>query len=227
MKAAVKTAFILCLLLLAAFTAPRSARAANFALSLPTLNEFVRQVFNGEPDALRGIYIPNTLALRIEQQPANDPKFISSERLTATEFSMAARLGNVGLLAHNNLAGKLFFDIRPRAEITLVYGGGGTETFVVNAINAYQALAGGNYLNLTSGEVVSSRALFEQMYEGERRLTLQTCIEYNGDKNWGRLFILAAPRRADENNAERPNPRIGSTYRAFDRFQNRNERAAY
>jgi len=222
MKAAVKINLIFFIFVFVALAAPRSARAANLALSLPSLNEFVRQVFNGEPSALRGVYIPNTLALRVEQQPARDPKFISEERLTATEFKMAGLLGNIGLLAHNDLAGKLFFDIRPRAEVTLVYGGGGTESFIVESILTYQALAGGNYLNLANGEVIGSRALFEQMYEGERHLTLQTCIEYNGDKSWGRLFILAKPRAATD-----WTPRVNSSYHIPTLPDRLNARAPY
>jgi hypothetical protein len=35
--------------------------------------------------------------------------------------------------------------------------------------------------------------LFETAYAGNYHLTLQTCIENNGDVSWGRLFIIARP----------------------------------
>jgi hypothetical protein len=35
--------------------------------------------------------------------------------------------------------------------------------------------------------------LFNMAYGGEHHLTLQTCIESQGDFAWGRLFIIAKP----------------------------------
>ncbi len=57
-----------------------------------------------------------------------------------TQFRMASNYGNVGLLAHNHLSGKLFSDIAVGQEIRLVYGDGSVEYFVVTEVLRYQAL---------------------------------------------------------------------------------------
>jgi len=96
-------------------------------------------------------------------------------------------------LAHNTLAGKFFFNIPQGSQIILVYGNGRTETFIVDQVLMYQALPYGQYRDLQTQEIVYIGALFNTAYSGEYHLTLQTCIESEGDYQWGRLFIIAKP----------------------------------
>lgn len=178
---------------LSLFDTTTEAYAKNDALALPLLNKFIETVTNGEADTLRGIYVPKVMALSIVQQPEGNSKFISEKRSTATQFSMAARAGNVGLLAHNRLAGKLFFKIQPGDQIILVYGDGHTELFVVENILKYQSLVRGEYKDMETQNVLDAGELFNEAYSGEHHVTLQTCIENNDNLEWGRLFIIAQP----------------------------------
>jgi len=57
-----------------------------------------------------------------------------------TQFSLPSQFGNVGLLAHNTLSGKFFFQLEVGQEVRLVYGDGRVEYFVIQRILQYQAL---------------------------------------------------------------------------------------
>src|SRR5690242_14771321 len=76
--------------------------------AIPNFQDFYDPIQNGEVGALRGVYVPNVLALPIVQQPANEPYYVSSQDGEVTQFSAVSRYGNIGLLAHNNLSGKSF-----------------------------------------------------------------------------------------------------------------------
>jgi len=132
-------------------------------------------------------------ALSVVQQPQNDPRFVSREKNAATQFSMAAKLGNVGLLAHNTLAGAQFGKLALGDKLTVSYSDGRTETFVVTAALRYQVLPNGKYLDLSSGATQSAGDVFHAAYGGAYHLTLQTCITADGNNEWGRLFIIAQP----------------------------------
>ncbi|GAB4538385.1 MAG: hypothetical protein Fur002_01820 [Anaerolineales bacterium] len=158
-----------------------------------TLKAFVERVKNGHAEQLRGMYAPGVTAATVTQQPENDPRFISNEANVATQFSMATKLGNVGLLAHNTLAGAQFFKMTVGGTITLVYGDGRTENFVIVEIASYQVLDKGNYLNLATNQTEKVGDVFMKAYAGAYHLTLQTCIAKDGNNEWGRMFIIAQP----------------------------------
>ena len=164
---------------------------------LPGFTDFVEQVQNGEANVLRGVYVPGVLALPVSQQPADDPNYVSDRDGEATQFSAAAQLGNIGLLAHNNRSGKSFSQLEPGQEIRLVYGDGKVEYFLVTEILRFQALepksAWSEFRNIMSDEVFSAAQVFERAYSGERHVTFQTCIRAYGNWNWGRLFVMAVP----------------------------------
>lgn len=176
-----------------------SALAGN---SLPTAPPdylaFVESVRNGQAGLLRGVYVPGLFALPIVQQPAGDPGFVSQNRDELTQFGMAAEAGNVGLLAHNYLSGKLFPQLAPGQEVRLVFGDGAGEAFIVERILRYQALdpgdPSGQFRDLETGAILSAGELFQKVYRGERHVTFQTCIDAHHNKSWGRLFILAQPK---------------------------------
>ena len=138
-----------------------------------------------------------TMALSIVQQPVGFPGYVSTEDSVATQFGIAAEVGNVGLLAHNTHAGSLFSNIKQGDRIILVYGDGHIESFMVNSIQRYQALdpfsPRSEFKNLETQTSVTAQDLFNNVYRGEYHLTLQTCIENNGNSSWGRLFIMATP----------------------------------
>ena len=148
----------------------------------------------GEPRLLQ---LSGRGPLAIVQQPINDPWFVSNGEGQVTEFRMAADLGTIGLLAHEDKAGRYFFDLVPGQEVRLIYGNGITEQFIVTRIERYQALQPNSqfslFRNLETNELISANDLFLRMYSGERRVVFQTCIEANGNVNWGRLFVVAYP----------------------------------
>ena len=177
--------------------APALALGAGGA-SLPDFWDFSEDVQNDQADVVRGVYVPSVLALPIIQQPAASAGYVSSKEGEITQFGMAAQYGNVGLLAHNHLSGKLFSDLDPGQEVRLVYGDGRVEYFVVTQILQYQALEPtsqhSSFRDLNTGEELTAGQLFKQVYGGERHVTFQTCIANSESPSWGRLFVIAVPR---------------------------------
>jgi hypothetical protein len=61
----------------------------------------------------------------------------------------------------------------------------------------FQALNGRSsttdFIDLSSGDRQTVDQVYQQVYGGKPHLTLQTCIETEGNWFWGRLFILAEP----------------------------------
>lgn len=179
------------------FAFPIQAYALEENATLPTLPEFIQTVKDGNPNALRGIYVAGVMAYPIIQQPMGYPGYVSEAVNTVTQFSIASEVGNLGLLAHNYLAGANFFQIVPDNIITLVYGDGRTQSFLVGDIQRYQALSPlspySDFRDLETESILTAEQLFNQVYRGEFHLTLQTCIESEGNSSWGRLFIIAKP----------------------------------
>jgi hypothetical protein len=62
--------------------------------NLPLLDEFVSQVRNGRAGELRGIYIPDTLAAPVVQQPTKNNEFVSPRQNIVTEFGLASQVGS-------------------------------------------------------------------------------------------------------------------------------------
>ena len=173
---------------------------------LPALEEFIEQVENGDADTLRGAYIPGVLALPVVQQPAGNSNYVSTHSAALTQFRMADKAGNVGLLAHNYLAGKLFFKIELSNLIILVYGNRRTETFRVARIYTYAALSNGIYQETETQKILDIGGLFKIMYSGKRHVTLQTCIAKGGDPSWGRLFIVGKALSSEKAREIQPLP---------------------
>ena len=195
----VLNASFLLLVLISLFFNPVSVLAgSNSEATLPNFSEFSQIVQNGEADVLRGVYVSSALALPVVQQPNNNPGYVSSRNGLATQFSMAAQYGNIGLLAHNNLSGRSFSQLAVGQEVRLIYGNGRVEYFVITEILQYQALQPTSMLSafrdLATDETITANQLFERVYTGDHHVTFQTCIEENGDLSWGRLFIVATPK---------------------------------
>ena len=187
---------LLSLIAIALLAFPSPARAWD-ASEIPPLDEFIEEVTNGEADELRGIYVPDTFAFEIVQQPDDNPAYVSSQLDVLTQFRMASRYGTTGLLAHNYLAGKYFSRLEEGQFIYLVYGDGKTETFIVTQSMRFQALTPNsvhsNFVDLDNGESYSASRLFSTIYNRRGQLVLQTCIYADGENSWGRLFIIAEP----------------------------------
>jgi hypothetical protein len=190
-------ASVLFCILFCTLALPVQVYAKEIPNPLPNLNTFIETVKDGNASALRGVYVSNVMALGIVQQPVGNPGYVSTTESVATQFSIATEVGNIGLLAHNTHAGSLFSNIRQGDLIILVYGDGHIESFMTNSIQSYQALDPLNpyseFKGLETQISVTAEELFNSVYRGEYHLTLQTCIENNGNTSWGRLFIMATP----------------------------------
>lgn len=147
---------------------------------------------------LGGIYIQNILAIKIVAQPPDNPGFVSSEENTVTSFSLASQFGSIGLLAHNTLAGDEFSRISLGDVIYKIESTGVIKSYQVTEILKYQAVIPNSpysdFVNLSDPvSTISAQTLFQQTYAQAGKLILQTCIESEGNPNWGRLFIIAEP----------------------------------
>jgi len=180
-------------MLVCALIVPVQAQAKSDPFVLPSLNAFAKTVKNGDARVARGVYVPRVMALPVVQQPEGDFKFVSKHSLVVTQFSLADKFGNIGLLAHNTLAGKLFFNIAPNDQIVIVYGDGRMETFLAESVLRYQALPQNEYKDLKTKRIVSAKELIKIAYRGKYHVALQTCIAQKGDFNWGILFVIAKP----------------------------------
>jgi len=194
-----RSASLLLAIFASLFYRPIYTQALGNVAVLPALADFSRSVQNGNAQELRGVYVNDLFALPIIKQPLGSPAFVSSNDGEVTQFSMPAKYGNVGLLAHNHLSGKLFSNLATGQQVRLIYGNGKIETFVITEVLRFQALQPNNpyssFRNLDQNEeTLSADQLFKQVYLGDRHVTFQTCIEAYGNSSWGRLFIIAVPK---------------------------------
>ena len=184
-------------ILFCTFAIPVQVYAKDVPNTLPDLNTFIETVTDGNAGALRGVYVSDVMALSIVQQPTGYPGYVSTEESVATQFGIASEVGNVGLLAHNTHAGVFFSSIKQGDRIVLVYGDGHIESFMADSIQRYQALDPlspySEFKDLETQTTFTAENLFNNVYRGDYHLTLQTCIDNNGNASWGRLFIIATP----------------------------------
>lgn len=159
--------------------------------SIPALEAFIQDLKDGTPN-IRGIYVRDTLAYPIVQQPRGDSGFVSPRAGYLTQFQDAS---GIGLLAHDFLSGKDFYKLKAGQQVQVIYGDGHTENYTIDGVSKYQALQPNspysNMLDLTDNKRYSAGDVFNKMYGDKNRLVLQTCITKNGDTSWGRAFITA------------------------------------
>lgn len=143
--------------------------------------------------------IPDSLPIKIIQQPDGKYDFISNDDNVVTQFS-SSKLRNeaLGFLAHNTKTGSMFGKLNVGDEISIK---GDTPTTrgaykkQVKNIYKFQALSPSDpksmFKDLTNNKQYTAKELYEKMYGNKNALVLQTCIEKDGSNNWGRLFVVA------------------------------------
>jgi hypothetical protein len=175
---------------------PRAVQARTDS-ELLSLEDFITMVENGEAKTLRGIYVPEVFASVVVQQPDGYAAYVSSAENTLTQFQLASRLGSIGLLAHDSLAGQKFFLLTKGQKFYLIYGDGKAKAFLVTQTLRYRALqpysVTSEFVDLTSGHILTSAKLFTKIYNRPEDVILQTCIYENETPSWGRLFVIAKP----------------------------------
>jgi hypothetical protein len=164
---------------------------------LPSLNRFVDNLVNGQSGTVRGVYVPGFLALPVVQQPSGNTGFVSQQPGTATQFQLANRYGVIGLLAHNYLSGSEFFRLVEGLKVMVVRGDGSLQAYRISQVKQYRKLSPGSnwshYIDLETGERLTTYQVFTQYYQGEHHLTFQTCLEKDGLETWGLRFVVAEP----------------------------------
>jgi hypothetical protein len=190
------------LLLLCLIVPWRPAEAASDSI-LPSFSDFVGEVMNGQAKVVRGVFVPGILALRVEQQPVGEPGIVLKKDGVATQFRAAANNNNIGLLAHNNLAGATFSGLQVGQEVRIVYGDGRVDYYIVNRLASFQALQpdsqNGDFVDLSSKIKYTAQDIFSMFYAGSLHVTFQTCILKDGNGSWGRLFVTAVPYLSVDN----------------------------
>jgi len=176
---------------------PPTTDALSSRGQLPSLNKFVARVGNGQNNIVRGVYVPGFFALPVVQQPSGDTGFVSGNSETVTQFQLAAKYNVLGFLAHNYLSGKEFFNLIEGLQVVVVNGDGSLFRYQITAIDEYQKVTPGSnwshYIDLETGERLTTYQVFGQYYQGEHHLTFQTCLARDGIETWGLRFIVAEP----------------------------------
>lgn len=151
------------------------------------------------PDAepVIGVVAEGLFAYPVLQQSKDHPLSVTSEPQSLTQFGLAAGFGNIGLLAHNYLAGASFFDLTTGQRVYLIFGAKRVEVFVITRILKFQALTPhspySEFRELEETSTITAAEMFRLAYGGSYHVTFQTCIEREGEKSWGRLFVIAEP----------------------------------
>ena len=211
-RTTLNTTLLLAILSCLLFNPVSALALGNGGTALPDFAEFTKTVQSSEANVLRGVYVPEVLALPVSQQPAGNSGYVSNKEGEVTQFGMAAQFGNVGLLAHNHLSGRLFSQLALGQEVRLVYGNGTVEYFVITQILQFQALEPtsqySSFRDLTNDEMLTVEQVFKKVYRGERHVTFQTCIAGTESLSWGRLFVIAIPK-TQTTSGERTGPKLG------------------
>lgn len=157
---------------------------ANFALAME--RQGARQVV--------GVYAQGVLAHEVWQQPYDAPEFVFNQGHVVTEFRAVRDLtGNVGLLAHNNLAGALFSRLGVGDVVDVIFGDGAVVQYAVTEVRAFEVVDAHQLRDVETGEVLGVEYVFYAMYGGDVRVVLQTCIREGDNPDWGRLFVIGRP----------------------------------
>jgi len=158
---------------------------------------FIDSVKNDIQGVIRGVYSQDEFALPVVQQPAGQNGFVSTIDGVVTQFALPSKYGTTGLLAHNYLSGKHFYQLEIGDVVDIVYGDGSVRSYVIEDIQKYQALQpkspSSSFQDLDTGAKLTATQLFKKVYMGSHHLTLQTCIQKGSEDSWGRMFIIANP----------------------------------
>lgn len=169
----------------------------------------IRYAEDGDMPGGSGVVVKNeqgrwVLAdIHLQPNPADDIGWISPDPNGFTLFEYPVINypdGNRGLLAHSFLAGGLTIVTMNVGDKTYMVDATGTvKAYRVFAVDKYQALAYGMYVDLKNGQTMTTGQVFEREYraatwlgvEPAKIYTYQTCIEINGDPLGGRIMAVA------------------------------------
>ena len=149
------------------------------------------------------IILPDLPPIPVTAQPKGRDNWVSNNRDELTQFDQVWRaFQSYGMLAHSYGAGKHFNNLKPGDIIkyvtTMPYRGKeipNHKEFKVKEIRQFQAAEPNNvhspFLDLATNKQYSANDLSKEVYGKKGRMVLQTCIEKDGEKGWGRKFVIA------------------------------------
>ena len=156
-----------------------------------------QQLLGMAPSGMSSIYLEGIKFLRIEQQPHGRYNHVSARDNVLTNFQMASRYGNMGLLAHNYLAGKYFSQLKLGDHVYLMDGKGKARKYRVDLIQKFRAVRPrdprSSFEDLQDNEMYTAAEVFRRVYMGSHHVVLQTCIAQGDVQEWGRLFLICKP----------------------------------
>lgn len=141
--------------------------------------------------------VTGVLADPILQQPEDNAMYVSNKPGYITQFRQATQNDVTGLLAHNYLSGRDFYNLNIGQIVSVLYSDKKIRTYQVDSIHRYQKLIpsrlDSGLLELDSRKDMTSLEVFQRYYQGDHHVVFQTCIEGDGRLDWGLLFVIALP----------------------------------
>jgi len=170
-------------------------------LRAPVSVETPKDIENEKKESLAGISlwvgVKGVLAEPILQKPEDNAMYVSNKPGYITQFRQATQNGVTGLLAHNYLSGKDFYNLDVGKIVSVLYSDERIRTYQVASIHRYQKLIpsrlDSGLLELDSLKDMTSLEVFQRYYQGDHHVVFQTCLEGDGRLDWGLLFVIALP----------------------------------
>ena len=126
--------------------------------TIPSLELFIEQVKTSSIEQITGLYVENLFSFPVIQQPSDQPANVSPNDDLVTQFSSASAFGSLGFLAHNNLAGIKFPEIKNGDLISVVFGDGHFTQYQVTQIRRLQAVRPtdpySSFLDLSNNQIL-------------------------------------------------------------------------
>jgi hypothetical protein len=144
------------------------------------------------------IVFPNSPPIPTVPQPSGDYAWVSKDSNALTEFSMSKDWYGIPTYgAHNYEIGKYISKLNIGDTIAFQEGTpqrGGGYAKKVTGVRRFQAERPRDYLSplidLDTGKKYTSTELSKEIYKNKKGTVFQTCIEKDGNINWGRLFVI-------------------------------------
>ena len=168
-----------------------------------SIKSLLKDLFSAKKpiEDVNAVYLGSNHFLHVVNQPSGNPEYVSGISGVATNFQLASHYGNIGLIAHNYLGGQYFRELRIGDSIHLMNGYLQQRLYKVTSIYRYQALnpqsSRSDFVDLDTRLYYNVNEVFQRVYTGAHHLVLQTCIERDNIKEWGRLFVIAYPYDID------------------------------
>ncbi len=143
------------------------------------------------------VFAPRVFEFQVIQQPENEDGYVSPVPEIVTQYRLPTQEGVAALIAHNYLAGRKFYELKPGAQIWLFFDDHSARSYRITQISKFRkvspALLTSDLVDLVDQTTLTSNQAYDRFYTGAQHLTLQTCLEGNGRLDYGLMFVVAEP----------------------------------